>query len=109
MYMYQLFVAEFDNGDKMTGSLRQINACQDINGCGVKVSPYIGVRKAPAPAAGDDGTMTGYALFCPVLPYTGEWQQITGTYDNMAIACHARNKLLELDEVGFFRAFQRTF
>ncbi len=109
MYMYQLFVAGFDNGDTMTGSLKQIYACQEVNGCAVVVRPYIEVHKAPAPIAQDDGTMTGYALFIPVLPYAGEWRQITRTYQRLFDACNARNKLLEFDEVDFFRAYQRTF
>jgi hypothetical protein len=67
--MYDLYVAEFDNGDKMTG----------------------------------------YALFIPVLPYTGAWRQITGAYQRILDAFNARNKLLEFDEVDFFRAYQRTF
>lgn len=45
--------------------------------------------------------MTGYALFIPALPYTGEWRQITGTYQQLLDAFDARNKLLEFDEVDF--------
>lgn len=74
MCMSNLYVVEFDNGDKMTGSISQV-----------------------------------YALFVPALPYTGEWRQITGTYQRMLDAFNARNKLLEFDEVDFFRAYQRTF
>lgn len=109
MYMYDLYVAEFDNGDKMTGSISQVYAAQEVNGCAVTFHPYIEVRKAPAPIAQDDGTITGYALFIPALPYTGAWRQITGTYQRMLDAFNARNELLEFDEVDFFRAYQRTF
>ena len=108
MCMSNLYVVEFDNGDKMTGSISQVYAAQEVNGCAVTLHPYIEVRKAPAPIAQDDGTMTGYALFVPALPYTGEWRQITGTYQRMLDAFNARNKLLEFDEVDFFRAYQRT-
>lgn len=48
MYMYDLYVAEFDNGDKMTGSISQVYAAQEVNGCAVTFHPYIEVRKAPA-------------------------------------------------------------
>lgn len=41
--------------------------------------------------------------------WAGEWRQITGTYQRMLDAFNARNKLLEFDEVDFFRAYQRTF
>lgn len=109
MYMYDLYVAEFDNGDKMTGSISQVYAAQEVNGCAVTFHPYIEVRKAPASIEQDDGTMTGYALFIPVLPYTGAWRQITGTYQRMIDALNAREKLLEFDEVDFFKAYQRTF
>lgn len=109
MYMYDLYAAEFDNGDKMTGSISQVYAAQEVNGCAVTFHPYIEVRKAPAPIAQDDGTMTGYALFIPALPYMGEWRQITGTYQRMLDAFNARNKLLEFDEVDFLRTYQRTF
>ena len=51
MYMYDLYVAEFDNGDKMTGSISQVYAAQEVNGCAVTLHPYIEVRKAPAPIA----------------------------------------------------------
>lgn len=109
MYMRDLYVAEFDNGDKMTGSISQVYAAQEVNGCGVVFRPYIEVRKAPAPIAVDNGTMTGYALFVPALPYTGEWRQITGIYQRLLDAFDARNRLLEFGEVEFFRAYQRTF
>lgn len=101
MCMSNLYVVEFDNGDKMTGSISQVYAAQEVNGCAVTLHPYIEVRKAPAPIAQDDGIMTGYALFVPALPYTGEWRQITGTYQRMLDAFNARNKLLEFDEVDF--------
>nr|DAS93236.1 MAG TPA: hypothetical protein [Caudoviricetes sp.] len=101
MCMSNLYVVEFDNGDKMTGSISQVYAAQEVNGCAVTLHPYIEVRKAPAPIAQDDGTMTGYALFVPALPYTGEWRQITGTYQRMLDAFNARNKLLEFDEVEY--------
>ena len=109
MYMYNLYVAEFDNGDKMTGSISQVYAAQEVNGCAVVFRPYTEVRKAPAPIAMDNGTMTGYALFVPALPYTGEWRQISGTYQRPLDAFNARDRLLEFDEVEFFRAYQRTF
>lgn len=58
MCMSNLYVVEFDNGDKMTGSISQVYAAQEVNGCAVTLHPYIEVRKAPAPIAQDDGTMT---------------------------------------------------
>lgn len=109
MKMNSLFSASFSNGDRMTGTLAQIYAAQDINDCRVTISPYITVSKAPAPIANDDGTMTGYALFIPALPFVGEFQQISGTYQRLTDAVAARNLLDEFDEVEFFAKYQRTF
>ena len=47
MCMSNLYVVEFDNGDKMTGSISQVYAAQEVNGCAVTLHPYIEVRKAP--------------------------------------------------------------
>ncbi len=109
MKMHSLFSATFSNGDRMTGTLAQIYAAQDINDCSVTVSPYITVGKAPAPTANEDGTMTGYALFIPALPYTGKLQQITGTFEHIEDATKMCNALAEFDEVEFFAKYQRTF
>lgn len=35
MCMSNLYVVEFDNGDKMTGSISQVYAAQEVNGCAV--------------------------------------------------------------------------
>ena len=109
MKMHDLFSAAFSNGDRMTGTLRQIYAAQDINDCCVTISPYITVGKAPAPIANDNGTYTGYALFIPTLPFTGKFQQISGTYQRITDAIAARNLLDDFDEVEFFAKYQRTF
>ena len=109
MKMHDLFSATFSNGDRMTGTLYQIYAAQDINDCRVTISPYITVGKAPAPIANDDGTYTGYALFIPALPFTGKFQQISGTYQRITDAIAARNLLDDFDEVEFFAKYQRTF
>lgn len=109
MKMHDLFSATFSNGDRMVGTLAQIYAAQDINDCSVTISPYITVGKAPAPIANDDGTYTGYALFIPALPFTGKFQQISGTYQRITDAIAARNLLDEFDEVEFFAKYQRTF
>ena len=109
MKMHILFSATFSNGDRMVGTLAQIYAAQDVNDCCVTISPYITVGKAPAPIANDDGTMTGYALFIPALPFTGKFQQISGTYQRITDAVAARNLLDEFDEVEFFAKYQRTF
>lgn len=109
MKMHSLFSAAFSNGDRMTGTLGQIYAAQDINDCRVTISPYITVAKAPAPISNDSGTMTGYALFVPALPFTGKFHQITGTYQRLTDAVSARNLLDEFDEVEFFAKYQRTF
>lgn len=109
MKMHDLFSATFSNGDRMVGTLAQIYAAQDINDCSVTISPYITVGKAPAPIANDDGTMTGYALFIPALPFTGKFQQISGTYQRITDAIAARNLLDEFDEVEFFAKYQRAF
>ena len=109
MKMHSLFSAAFSNGDRMVGTLAQIYAAQDVNDCRVTISPYITVGKAPAPIANDDGTMTGYALFIPSLPFIGEFQQISGTYQRLADAVAARNLLDDFDMVEFFAKYQRTF
>lgn len=109
MKMHSLFAATFSNGDRMTGTLGQIYAAQAINDCRVTISPYITVAKAPAPIANDNGTMTGYALFVPALPFTGNFQQICGTFQRLADALAARDLLDEFDEVEFFAKYQRTF
>lgn len=90
-------------------TLAQIYAAQDINDCSATISPYITVGKAPAPIANDDGTYTGYALFIPALPFTGKFQQISGTYQRITDAIAARNLLDEFDEVEFFAKYQRAF
>ena len=107
MKMHSLFSAVFSNGDRMTGTLGQIYAAQDINACRVTISPYITVAKAPI--ANDNGTMTGYALFVPALPFTGKFHQITGTYQRLTDAVATRNQLDEFDVVEFFAKYQRTF
>ena len=110
MKMHSLFSAVFSNGDRMTGTLGQIYAAQDINACRVTISPYITVAKDPAPIANDNGDrMTGYALFVPALPFTGKFQQITGTYRRLTDAVAARNLLDEFDVVEFFAKYQRSF
>lgn len=109
MKMHSLFSATFSNGDRMVGTLAQIYAAQDVNDCRVTISPYITVGKAPAPIANDDGTYTGYALFIPALPFTGKFQQISGTYQRITDAIAARNLLDEFDEVEFFAKYQRAF
>lgn len=109
MKMHSLFSATFSNGDRMVGTLAQIYAAQDVNDCRVTISPYITVGKAPAPIANDDGTYTGYALFIPALPFTGKFQQISGTYQRITDAVAARNLLDDFDTVEFFAKYQRTF
>lgn len=109
MKMHSLFSAVFSNGDRMTGTLGQIYAAQDNNACRVTISPYITVAKAPAPIANGNGTRACYALFVPVLPFAGKFQQITGTYQRLTDAVAARNLLDECDAVDFFAKYQRTF
>lgn len=109
MKMNSLFSASFSNGDRMIGTLYQIYAAQEINNSSVAVSPYITIGKAQAPTANEDGTMTGYALFVPELPYTGKLQQITGTFQRLSDAAKARNALEAFDDVEFFAKYQRTF
>ncbi len=57
----------------------------------------------------DDGTYIGYALFIPALPFTGKFQQISGTYQRIADAVAARNLLDDFDVAEFFAKYQRTF
>ena len=104
MKMHSLFSAVFSNGEHMTGTLGQIYAAQDISACRVTISPYITVAKAPAPIANDNGR-TGYALFVPVLPFAGKFQQITSTYQRLTDAVAARNLLDEIDVVEFFAKY----
>ena len=53
--------------------------------------------------------MAGYALFVPALPFTGNFQQICGTFQLLADSLAARDLLDEFDEVDFFAKYQRTF
>ena len=51
MYMYDLYVAEFDNGDKMTGSISQVYAAQEVKpGTDSQRAPIANNGRQPAGA-----------------------------------------------------------